>query len=240
MLPLATPRGVRHLFERDEFLTRLAPTANWTKDTKLLELGLSGAGIAFARTLGCQLTIVTDGTRDAAAAQRTIESYGVDGQTTLLTKVPTEGIYDGIISFERILGPMRLVASRFRPLLSRVGFLGLCCAARVVPPNTKPAEGGFYTQCLKASVGTLTQTLEELVELGFEPELVEVADAEELENFYSGAHAALPAGLSANEVAAFEAELASYREQVVGHPIPVFIVASRWDGAPREVPYSQQ
>jgi hypothetical protein len=216
--PLYFPPDARRLFQSDSLLRRIAQLAHWDSKTCLLELFGSANGLALARALDCELTVVEPFGKQLESLKERARLTGVGDLVSfepgdvLAVKLP-QGKFHGIFSLGRVTGLVSAEARRLRPMLAERGRLGLTVVMKV---SRRPDERAlkFWQDRLGAPLPFPREALQALEAEGFEPELAETAGDAELDQYYASLETAL-AKVEDPDAAgpkAARAELALYRE----------------------------
>ncbi len=193
--PLYLPREARRLFQSESLLRRFAQAAQWTEDSKLLELHGSLGGLALSKALKCPLTVVEPDPRAADVVRERARMAGIAPLVTVLTQSSTDASslddgYEGVFCLGRVLGPVDVMAARFRPLLAQAGRLALTCLVRVgrVQPE---ASIKAWTARVGHPLPTPRDAMMAFEAQGFEPEICESLGEVELDDFYKEVEALL-------------------------------------------------
>lgn len=216
--PLYHPPDARRLFQSDSLLRRMAQLAHWDSKTRLVELFGSLNGLALAKTLDCELTVVEPFGKQLESLKERVRLAGVNDLVTfepgdvLAVNLPQRKFH-GIYSLGRVTGAVSSEARRLRPLLAERGRLGLTLVVKV---SRQPHEKAltFWKDRLGGPLPLPREALLGLEAEGFEPELVETAGDADLEEYYASLEAALAKvdDPDAEGPKAARAELALYRE----------------------------
>ncbi len=216
--PLYLPPEARRLFQGESLLRRFAQSAHFSGSSRLLELHGSLGGLALARALNCQITVVEPDTKVAETLKERARLAGISGQVTWVQQPVSavsfpDGSFDGVFSLGRVAGPIDVLARRARPWLQEKGRLALTwvvSVGRVPAPLGLESWGDRLGQPLKSPRDTLLTVEPE----GYEPELVETLGEPELDEFYKEVEVALARHPQESEnVKAVRAEIAVHRAQ---------------------------
>ncbi|MEW6434642.1 MAG: class I SAM-dependent methyltransferase [Myxococcota bacterium] len=216
--PLYLPPDTPRLFQSDSLLRRIAQLAHWDSKTRLVELFGTLNGLALAKSLDCELTVVEPIGKQLELLKERARLAGVDD---LVTFTPGDALaldlpqrkFHGIYSLGRVTGTLAAEGKRLRPLLAERGRLGLTVVMKVSRhPNEKAVTA--WQERLGAPPPLPREALLALEAEGFEPELVETASETELDAYYDGLEAALAKVETpdADGPKAARGELALYRE----------------------------
>jgi hypothetical protein len=186
-LPLYLPPDAPRLFQTESLLRRLAQTAGWDQSSQLLELYASLGGLALARALSCQVTVVDpeqkplDSVRERARVAGVLDKVSFQRGAALEAGVGNR--YHGIFTFSHVLGTPGAVARQFRPRLAEKGRLGFPCVVKVGRQQPPEALAGWEER-LGAPLGLPRDVLLQVEAEGYEPELVEAVGEAELGDYY--------------------------------------------------------
>lgn len=216
--PLYHPPDARRLFQSDSLLRRIAQLAHWDSKTRLVELFGTLNGLALAKTLDCELTVVEPFGKQLESLKERARLAGVGDLVSfepgdvLAANLPQRKFH-GIFSLGRVTGTVSSEGKRLRPMLAERGRLGLTAVVKVSrQPNEKALA--FWQDRLGAPLPLPREALLALEAEGFEPELVETAGDVDLEEYYASLETALANAENpdADGPKAARAELALYRE----------------------------
>jgi hypothetical protein len=166
----------------------MAQTAAWDHDSLLLELYGSLGGLALARALGCQVTVVEPDAKVLGQLQERARVAGVAEKVAfvlgdvLTTPGPTTSVH-GIFTFSRVLGLPGPLARSFRPRLAERGRLGFLCVVKVGRTQV-PEVVSAWERRLGGPLLLPRDALLEVEKEGFEPDLLETVGESELTDFY--------------------------------------------------------
>lgn len=237
-LPMSTPSGMRRLFENESLLSRLVQMAGWTSASRLLEVGASASGLAVAKSLGCHVTIADVNPETREATRALAQLRGVSDFLTFEAKSVEEFIdngetFDGVFSFDRVWGSPGAIAMLLRPLLRVNGRVGFSCALR--DSGERRGElAAFWSERLDRAAPLRAEALVQVTESGYEPELVETPDADELRSFYATLRKSLPGNLTPAAAKEAALEVRAFHADNTPTTYPAFVVARRSD--PGEAP----
>lgn len=187
LFPLYLPPDAPRLFQTESLLRRLAQTAMWDQDSKLLELYGSLGGLALSRALGCRVTVVEPDAKVLEGLEERARVAGVAEKVTfvhgdvLTAEVPNE--LNGIFTCSRVLGLPGQLAKVFRPHLAERGRLGFLCVIKVGRSPSAEAVAGWEKR-LESPLLLPKEALLEVEREGFEPDLMETVGESELDEFY--------------------------------------------------------
>jgi hypothetical protein len=210
----------------------MAQTAAWDQDSKLLELYGSVGGLALARALGCQVTVmepdlkVLEGLKERARVAGVSEKVTFVHGDVLTSEVP-DGL-NGVFTFSRVLGLPGALAKNFRPHLAERGRLGFLCIVKVGrSPSTEAVSA--WEQRLSSPLPLPKEALLEVEREGFEPDLMETVGEGELEEFYQTLDALMkkpeaPTGPGPEQL---KAEIALHRAHGASDGVTVAYVLAR-------------
>lgn len=186
--PLYLPREARRLFQSESLLRRFAQAAQWTEDSKLLELHGSLGGLALSKALKCPLTVVEPDQRSADVVRERARMAGIAPLVTVLNQSSTDASalddgYGGIFCLGRVLGAVDMISARFRPLLSESGRLALTVMVKVGRSQPDAALKA-WTARLGHALPSPRDAMMLFEAQGFEPEICESLGEPELDDFY--------------------------------------------------------
>lgn len=239
--PLYVPPESPRLFQSEALLRRFAQLAHWNEEANLLELHGSIGALAIARALFCRLTVVEPHPRLAEALKERAGSLGVEARVTIRSE-PWSGIqfaeqaFDGIFSFGRIIGLVDQVCKRWRPFLADDGRLGISAMVRVGRSVNEPVLA-LWQQRLGTSLLSPHELMMSIEAQGFEPELIEVLNEDELTRYYQELETALATTVDTDSTGAqaLRDEIALHRKGQTGVTI-AFIVARRKEPGEKPLP----
>lgn len=216
--PLYLPPEARRLFQSESLLRRFAQAAHFTGESRLLEIHASLGGLALARALNCQITMIEPDARVAETLKERARLAGLGDSVTWLQQPLSsvsfsEKSFDGIFSLGRVIGHPDELARRFRPWLAEKGRLALTAIMAVGRQPAKVALESWADR-LGRPIISPRDTLMSVEPEGFEPEIVESLGDPELDEFYREVEAALAKQPSETEaVKQVKAEIAVHRAQ---------------------------
>ncbi|MCC6334036.1 MAG: SAM-dependent methyltransferase [Myxococcales bacterium] len=217
--PLYLPPDARRLFQSESLVRRMAQLAHWDSKARLVEFFGSLPGMALAKALDCELTVVEPAGKHQAWLQERARAAGVNDLVSfepadpLAVSLP-KAKSSGIFSLGRVTGHMGAEAKRLRPFLAERGRLGLTSVVKVSRLPNEKALAAWQAR-LGAPLLLPREALLAMEAEGFEPELVETAGEAELDEYYQAFEAALAKLDASKDDAAVKAareELALYRE----------------------------
>ncbi|MBL8917257.1 MAG: class I SAM-dependent methyltransferase [Myxococcaceae bacterium] len=216
--PLYLPSEARRLFQSESLLRRFAQAAHFTGESRLLEIHASLGGLALARALNCQITMIEPDPRVAETLKERARMAGLGDAVTWLQQ-PLSSVsfadqsFDGIFSLGRVIGRPSELARRFRPWLAEKGRLAVTCVMAVGRQPAKVALESWADRLGHAIVSP-RDTLMSVEPEGFEPEIVESLGDPELDDFYREIDAALAKQPSETEaIKQLKAEITVHRAQ---------------------------
>ncbi|MEW5741535.1 MAG: class I SAM-dependent methyltransferase [Myxococcota bacterium] len=217
--PLYFPPDARRLFQSESLVRRVAQLAHWDSKARLVELFGSLTGMALAKSLDCELTVVEpqgrqlDWLKERARAAGVNDFVSFEAADPLAVSLPQRK-FAGIFSLGRITGLVGPESKRLRPFLAERGRLGLTAVVKV---SRQPVERALtaWQGRLGAPLPLPREALLAMEAEGFEPELVETVGEGELDEHYQAVEQALSkldAAKDDGPVKSAREELALYRE----------------------------
>lgn len=220
LLPLQLPGPVRAPFCMEGVTHRFAKVARLEAGHRVLDLGagpIGLGGLVLAREYGCSVVVGAAGEpAQLVELHGQIRALGLDGRVELRPVEPTSpdlplGGLRAILLQGRMLYPLSELLVRLRPLLSMDGRVGVTYPVRV-GRNVPEAVLERWQQRLGEPLRMPRDLLGELERAGFEPEMVESLEPQELESFYLGLEPHLEE-LPAEHARVLREEIALFREQ---------------------------
>lgn len=186
--PLYLPAEARRLFQTESLLRRMAQTAQWSADSRLLELHGSMGGLALSKALGCSVTVVEpearilDQLRERARVAEMSGKTAFLGQPTTTCTFPAES-FDGIFCLGRVVGAPTELAKKCRVWLAPKGRLAITMLLKV---SRAPSSDmlSYWEKRLGAPLPSALGALKGVEAQGFEPELLESMGDAELDDYY--------------------------------------------------------
>ncbi len=238
--PLFLPIAAKRLFQGESLLRRIALTARWTEASQLLEIYGSLGGLALKEFLSCGLSVAEPQPAVVQFLSEKAQAIGAGERLVLRHMDPKDldfspGIFDGILSFGRIVGPVEELLRKWRPLLALHGRAGITLLARVGRQQGGPLVE-YWNRRLGTAVPSIREALGVLENEGFEPELVDCIGGSDLDAYYDEVEALL------TDCECSDSEMSQIREEIAVHRLHAansnvafaFAVARRKE--PGEVP----
>ncbi|MBX7116278.1 MAG: SAM-dependent methyltransferase [Myxococcaceae bacterium] len=239
--PLYLPSDFRRAFASDTSLRRIAKTAHWGADSKILDLSGGATCLFLAKELGCSVIVADTDTAAASALNQRIAAKSLGDRITVKVlpsweKLPfAEGEFDGVIAVGRVMMPLEKAASTYRPLLAPKGRLVLSYPARIGRVSDKQSLA-FWEQQLGEPLALPRQCLGVIERNGYEPELTEALSDSELDDYYREIESSLSRLPAEAQTAAspLKSELALFRELTprAGYTLALFGVRRKEPGEP--------
>src|SRR4051794_33957446 len=118
--PFYLPPETKKLYTSDGVVRRIALTAHWSNQVKVVELCGSLAGLALAKELGCEVTLADTDDAVLRGLEERVKAVGLTKQVHT-QKVPSytalpfeDGSQDGVLMLGRILMPLQDAAVKLR------------------------------------------------------------------------------------------------------------------------------
>jgi hypothetical protein len=220
LLPLYLPDPVRAPFCLEGVTHRFAKVARLEAGHRVLDLGagpLGLGGLLLAREYGCSVVVGAAGEpAQLSALHGQVKALGLEGRVELRPLDPASpalplGELRAILLQGRMLYPLSELLTRLRPLLSMDGRVGVTYPVRV-GRHVPEAVLERWQQRLGEPLRMPRELLGELEHAGFEPEMVESLEPQELESFYQGLEPYLDE-IPAEHAQVLREEIALFREQ---------------------------
>lgn len=239
--PLYVPTDLRRAFSSDSSLRRVAKTAHWGADSKILDLSGGATCMFLAKELGCSVVVADVDSAAIEALKERVASKSLSDRIaiTMLAswdKLPFgEEEFDGIVVVGRVMMPLEKAASTYRPMLAPKGRLVMTYPARVGRVSDKKSLA-FWEERLGEPLALPRQCLGVIERNGYEPEITEAMSDSELDDYYREVESALsrlPADAQ-GEAGALKSELALFRELQPrsGYTLALFGVRRKEPGEP--------
>jgi hypothetical protein len=217
--PLYFPPEAHRLFESASLVRRVAQLARWDSRAQLAELYGTATGLALAKALDCELTVVEPPGRQLDWLKERARAAAVDGRVRFEASDPLvvalpKAKFHGIFCLGRVTGEVGAEAKRLRPFLGERGRAGLTAVVKVGRQPNERALGAWQAR-LGAPLPLPREALLAMEAEGYEPELVETAGEAELDGYYEALEAALAKSDASKDDAATKAardELSLYRQ----------------------------
>src|SRR4051794_4977030 len=109
--PFYLPAEARRLYTSDAVARRIALTAHWTNTARVLEVYGSSAGIALAKDLGCDVTLLDPDEAQVKALEQRVAQAGVSDRVKV-SKAPVNALgipdssQDGVLVLGRLPMPL--------------------------------------------------------------------------------------------------------------------------------------
>ncbi len=237
LFPIFHPADARRLFTSESIVRRFAKVGHWSAGTRLLEVCGSVGGLYLAKEAGLPLTVVDADGKALDALKERAKVLGLDSkvrfQQSAFNALPfKEGEFDGVLALGRLVMPLEQAALNFRRLLAPTGRLVMTWPVRVGRVGLQDAIQ-FWEARIGQPLLMPRETLMAVERQGFEPETIETASFEELDEYYKDLEAAL-GRQDANDpgVKASKQEIQFYRDhgQRVGVALAVLVARRKEPG----------
>lgn len=186
--PLWYPPEARRLFTADGMLRRIARTAHWSNESKVLELCGSPASLTLAREVGCAVVVADEDQKALDALKERVTAHALTERVTLkqvsFGALPFgDAEFDGIAALGRVLMPLSAAAVKLRKLLAPKGRLVFTYPVKV---GRYPVETAlkFWEARLGEPLMLPRDALSSVEKVGFEPETIETVGESELDDHY--------------------------------------------------------
>jgi len=232
LYPILHPAEARRLFTSEAVVRRFAKTAHWSASTRLLELCGSVGGLYLAKEAGLPLTVCDADGKALDAHKDRAKVLGLDSkvrfQQAQFNSLPfKEGEFDGVLVLGRIVMPLEATALNLRKLLAPKGRLVMTWPVKVGRVGLQDTIA-FWEARIGAKLLMPRETLMTVERQGFEPETIETASGDELDEYYKELDAAA-ARLDANEpqVKALKQEIAFHRDHGQKQGVALAVLVAR-------------
>lgn len=239
--PLFLPTDLRRAFSSDSALRRLAKTAHWGADSKILDLSGGASCLFLAKELGCSVVVADVDAEAISAMKERVASKALQDRITFTAlsswdKLPfKEGQFDGIVAIGRVMMPLEQAAVAYRPLLAAQGRLVVTYPAKVGRVSVEQSMS-HWQERLGEPLVLPKQCLGAIEKHGYEPEVAEAMSESELDDYYREVEAVLTRlGAKAPAAAAgLKSEVALFRElhPRAGYTLALFGVRRKEPGEP--------
>jgi hypothetical protein len=194
--PFYLPPEAKRLYTSDGVVRRVALTAHWSNQVKVVELAATQGGISLAKEIDCEVTLADTDDAVLRTLDERVKAGGLTKQVHT-QKVPgyaslpfEEGSLDGILVLGRLLMGLNDAAAKLRPYLALRGRLVLTWPVKV---GLRPAKASldFWEKRLGTALMTPRETLMAVEKHGYEPETIETPAELEMDEFYRSVEAGL-------------------------------------------------
>lgn len=186
--PIFHPAEARRLFTAESVVRRFAKVAHWSAGTRLLELCGSVGGLYLAKEAGLPLTVADADGKALDSLKERAKVLGLDAkvrfQQAQLNSLPfKEGEFDGVLVLGRLVMPLEQSAQYLRKYLAPKGRLVMTWPVKVGRVGLQDAIS-FWENRVGAKLLMPRETLMAVERQGFEPETIETASGDELDEYY--------------------------------------------------------